>query len=655
VARTETVRVPDIGDFENVEVIEVLVSPGDRVEVEQSLIAIESEKASMEVPSPLAGVVRELLVAVGDTVSEGDPIAKLEIEAEASAGAGRESEDEEKPARERARAEEEAAAAPERRAGEREDDDEEAAREPEDEEEEELERRAGAQEAEEEELAQPREPQGEAEQTPRRRRGEEDRHEKRSQAAPKPGAGRADLVVLGSGPGGYTAAFRAADLGLRVVLVEPHEELGGVCLNVGCIPSKALLHVAAVIEEARALEAAGVSLGAPRVDLEKLRAHKDRIVGTLTGGLAKLAAQRGVEVVRGRGRFTGAHELAVEGEGARRLGFAHAVVAVGSTSVGLPDLPDDPRIMDSTAALALPEVPGRLLVIGGGVIGLEMATVYQALGSRVTIVELLDRLMAEADPDLVRPLEKRLRARSEAIFLETRVRGAEASGDGIRVRLEGKDVPEDPLVFDRVLVAVGRRASGDRIDAERAGVHVSERGVIPVDGRLRTNVSHVYAIGDVTGPPLLAHRATHQGKVAAEVIAGRRVAFDARAVPSVAYTDPEVAWTGLTEAQAQAEGIAVRKAVFPWSASGRALGSGRGEGATKLLFSADHGRLLGAGIVGPHAGELISEATLALELGADAEDMALTIHPHPTLSETLAFAAELAAGTITDLLPPRKR
>jgi dihydrolipoamide dehydrogenase len=477
----------------------------------------------------------------------------------------------------------------------------------------------------------------------------------RPEPAPKPGAGRADVVVLGAGPGGYTAAFRAADLGLRVVLVEPGETLGGVCLNVGCIPSKALLHVAAVIEEARALDGAGVSLGAPRIDLEKLRAHKERVVGRLTGGLAKLAADRGVEVVRGRGRFTGAHELLVEGEDARRLTFGHAIVAVGSEPVRLPGLPDDPRIMDSTAALELPEVPGRLLVIGGGIIGLEMATVYQALGSRVTIVELLDRIMAEADRDLVRPLEKRLRERSEAVYLETRVAGAEAGNDGIRVRLEGEDAPGGALVFDRVLVAVGRRALGDRIGAERAGVRVGEGGVIPVDRTLRTNVPHVYAIGDVTGPPLLAHRATHQGRVAAEVIAGRRVAFDARAVPSVAYTDPEVAWTGLSEAQAKAEGIAVRKAVFPWSASGRALGSGRSEGHSKLLFSAEDGRLLGAGIVGRNAGELISEATLALELGADAEDIALTIHPHPTLSETVAFAAELAAGTITDLLPPRKR
>ena len=466
---------------------------------------------------------------------------------------------------------------------------------------------------------------------------------------------RADVAVLGGGPGGYTAAFRAADLGKRVVLVEREPELGGVCLNVGCIPSKTLLHTAAVIEEVRGLAEAGVEFGTPRLDLEKIRAHKNQVVGTLTKGLRGLARQRHVEIVHGEGSFAGPHELEVRSEaGTRRIPFDHAIVAAGSEPATLPNLPGDPRIMDSTSALEVQAIPERLLVIGGGIIGLEMATVYLALGSRITVVELLDRLMIEADRDLVRPLEKRLRSRAENVFLETRVGEIDARDDGIHVRFEGPDAPESDR-FDRVLVAVGRSPNGRRIGAEKAGIAVDAQGFVPVDAEQRTNVAHIHAIGDIAGPPLLAHKASHQGVVAAEVIAGLPASFDARSVPAVAYTDPEVAWTGLTEERARKEGVALRKGSFPWSASGRALGVGRPEGLTKLLFSAEDGRLLGAGIVGPHAGELISEATLALELGADAEDIALTIHPHPTLSETVAFAAEMAAGTITDLLPPRKR
>ena len=466
----------------------------------------------------------------------------------------------------------------------------------------------------------------------------------------------AEVLVLGSGPGGYTAAFRAADLGKRVVLVERHAALGGVCLNVGCIPSKALLHVAEVISAAAELAPHGVDFGAPILDFAKLRAHKDGIVAKLTGGLSVLARQRKVEVVRGTGRFAGPHLLEVEtAEGERRIAFDHAIIAAGSRAARIPGFPhDDPRVMDSTDALEVDGEVRRLLVVGGGIIGLEMAAVYAALGAQVTVVEALPNLMSEADPDLVRPLRRRIEARYAGVYVGTQVTRIEPEADGLRVHLEGSKAPATAQ-FDRVLVAVGRRPNGDRIGAERAGVSVDARGFVPVDAQQRTDVPHLFAIGDVAGPPLLAHKATHEGKTAAEVIAGLPAASDARAIPAVAYTDPEVAWTGLTEARAKADGIEVDKAVFPWSASGRALGIGRGEGLTKLLFSRETGRLVGAGIVGPHAGDLIAEATLALELGADADDIALTIHPHPTLSETLAFAAEIAAGSITDLMPPRKR
>ncbi len=573
------VRVPEIGDFHDVDVVEVLVAVGDRVEREQSLIVIESDKASMEVPSPGAGVVESLAVRVNGKVNEGDTILTLRVEDEARA------------AQAAATAESAKSAAPRPAAS----------------------------------------------------------------VEPSPAAGvSAQVVVLGGGPGGYTAAFRAADLGLSVVLVERDATLGGVCTNVGCIPSKALLHVAEVIEQARAMRDHGVDFGEPRLDLERVRAYKDGIVGKLTSGLASLAKARNVRVLRGAGRFVGPHELRVEHEsGAQTVAFEHAIIATGSRAISLPAFPDDPRILDSTTALEVSGPPKSLLVVGGGIIGLELACVYLALGTQVTVVELLDRLLAGVDRDLVRPLERRLKARCEAIHLGTGVASVEARGDGLFVKFDGPKAPA-PRAFDRVLVAVGRRANVEDIGLDALGVEGSERGFIPVDAQLRTNVPHVFAIGDVTGPPQLAHRATHQGKVAAEVIAGRKAAFEPAAIPSIAFTDPEVAWVGLTEEQASAQGIAVKKAVFPWTASGRALGMGRGEGTTKLVFSAEDGRLLGAGMAGAHAGELIAEATLAIEMGADAHDVGMTIHAHPTLSETVAFAAEVAAGTVTDVLPPKR-
>jgi dihydrolipoamide dehydrogenase len=468
------------------------------------------------------------------------------------------------------------------------------------------------------------------------------------------GSVHADVLVIGAGPGGYTAAFRAADLGKRVVLVERYPALGGVCLNVGCIPSKALLHVAEVVSEARDLADAGVDFGAPAIDFTRLREHKDKIVARLGQGLVKLASQRKVLVVTGAARFADPHRAVVETQaGERAITFDHAIIAVGSRAARLPGLPDDPRVLDSTSALEVDGEARRLLVIGGGIIGLEMAAVYHALGSQVTIVELLPQLMTGADPDLVRPLARRIQRRYAGIHLTTKVEKVEPAEAGLRVSFAGAKAPE-PSVFERVLVAVGRQPNGDRIGADRAGVQVDARGFIPVDDRCRTNVPHIYAIGDVAGEPLLAHKASHQGVTAAESIAGLRVAFDAF-VPSVAYTDPEIAWVGLTESAAAEQGIAFEKAVVPWTASGRALGAIRSDGITKLVYDPDSQRLLGAGIAGPSAGELIAEATLALEMGADVEDVALTIHPHPTLSETIAFAAQTAAGTVTDLYAPKKR
>jgi dihydrolipoamide dehydrogenase len=455
----------------------------------------------------------------------------------------------------------------------------------------------------------------------------------------------AEVVVIGSGPGGYTAAFRAADLGLKTILVERHERLGGVCLNVGCIPSKALLHAAKVIAEAQEMAEHGIEFGKPRIDVDALRSWKETVVGKLTGGLDGLARQRKVEVIRGEARFTGANTVGV---GDRTVSFDSCIIAAGSQAASIPGLPEDPRIIDSTGALEIPEIPKKLLVIGGGIIGLEMATVYDALGSRVTVVELLDQLLPGCDPDLVRVLRKRIEQRYEAILLQTRVESVRPQKSGLKVELSTGDSP----VFDQILVAVGRRANGHEIDAAVAGVSVDEQGFISVDRQMRTNVRHIYAIGDIVGGPMLAHKASHEGKVAAEVIAGNDVEFDARAIPSVAYTDPEVAWMGLTETAARQQEVQYERATFPWSASGRALSLARGDGLTKLLFEPGTRRLLGAGIVGVGAGELIAETVHALEMGSDAGDIGLTIHPHPTLTETVMFAAELAEGTITDLIAP---
>jgi len=586
------VRLPDIGDFDAVEVIEVLVAPGDAVQAEDSLITLESDKATMEIPSPASGKVVELKVSVGDKVGEGDLILLLEADAAEDAGAPEPARSEEPQASAGTKAPETPAPAP---------------------------------------------------------------------AAPvdtafEKGDMHAEVLVLGSGPGGYTAAFRAADLGRQVIMVERHERIGGVCLNVGCIPSKALLHTAAIINEAGEMSAHGVSFGPPEIDLDGIRGWKDDVVKRLTGGLKMLARQRKVEVVRGEGRFVSGHMLSVEtADGTRTISFDYCIIAAGSRVTQIPSFPnDDPRMMDSTDALALEEVPKRLLVIGGGIIGLEMATVYDALGSRITIVEMQDQLIPGADADIVRPLLKRVKARYENIFLKTSVTGIEAQKTGLKVSFDGKDAPGQDT-FDRILVAVGRSPNGGLIGADKAGVTVDERGFIPVDAQMRTNVPHIFAIGDIVGQPMLAHKATHEAKVAAEVISGQKSVFEPLTIPSVAYTDPEVAWMGLTEREAKEQGIDYHKGAFPWAASGRSLSLGRDEGITKALFDSDTGRIIGAAMVGPNAGELIAEAVLALEMGADAEDLGLTIHPHPTLSETLCFAAEMAEGTITDLMPPRKR
>ncbi len=467
---------------------------------------------------------------------------------------------------------------------------------------------------------------------------------------------QAELVVLGSGPGGYTAAFRAADLGLKVTLVERWPVLGGVCLNVGCIPSKALLHAARVVDEARDMSAHGISFGAPDIDLDKLRGWKERVVGQLTKGLTGMARQREVDVVQGYGRFVSENELEIEHEGEKRtLAFRQCIIAAGSEPAMIPNLPDDPRIMTSTGALELAELPERMLVIGGGIIGLEMATVYQALGVKVSIVELTPTLIPGCDRDLVKPLQKRLGSLCESVMLETKVTGMEVDDNGIVVKFEGKNAPDEPQRYGRVLVAVGRKANGLAIGADKAGIEVSERGLVKVDRQMRTNVKHIFAIGDIVGDPMLAHKATHEGRVAAEAAAGEKSFFDARVIPSVAYTDPEVAWVGLTEEAAKRDDVKYEKGVFPWAASGRALSLGRAEGFTKLLVEPGTRRVLGVGIVGVNAGDLIAEAGLAIEMGCDAEDIGLTIHPHPTLSETLAFAAEVVEGTITDLYVPRKK
>ncbi len=590
-SKTIEVRVPDIGDFDTVEVVEVLIVPGDEVEFEQSLITLESDKASMEVPSTHAGIIQSVAVRPGDLIGQGAVIASLQV----------------------------AAAPP----------------------------------------------------TAKQAAGSTGTAESVASANPKPSAPalvtapagdadvRAEVLVLGSGPGGYTAAFRAADLGKRVVLVERFPRLGGVCLNVGCIPSKALLHAAKVIDDAADMAPHGVHFGEPTVDLAALRGWKDGVVERLTGGLASMAKQRKVEVVHGRGHFTDPHSLTVTGDPESgdtdtTIAFEQAIIAVGSRIVELPGFPyGDPRLLDSTSALDLAAVDGRMLIVGGGIIGLEMATVYAALGARITVVELMDGLIPGCDKDLVRPLQRRIAKQYENIYLSTKVTGIDARDEGLHVTFDGPKAPAED-VFDRILVAVGRRPNGGLIQADTAGVAVDDRGFIAVDKQMRTNVPHIFAIGDVVGQPMLAHKAVHEGKVAAEVTAGHNSHFDARVIPSVAYTDPEVAWAGLTETQAKAEGIAYEKGAFPWAASGRALSLGRGEGTTKLLFDPTTKKVLGAGIAGPQAGDLIAETALAIELGADAEDLSLTIHPHPTLSETVAFAAEVFEGTITDLYLPKK-
>jgi dihydrolipoamide dehydrogenase len=601
------IKVPDIGDFKDIPVIEVLVKPGDAVSKEDSLITLESDKATMDVPAPQAGVVKELRVKTGDKVSEGSLILTLEIP----------------PTPPLLKGGDIASPTPPLLKGG--------------------------------DIASPVSPLAKgsraAHSSPPLAKGGS---EAGGFAGPR-GDIHAEVLVLGAGPGGYTAAFRAADLGKNVVLVERFPTLGGVCLNVGCIPSKALLHIAKVLTEAEAVAHAGIEFGKPKIDLARLRAWKSGVVGKLTKGLAGLAKQRKVEVVHGKGQFASPHTLRVEtAEGSKTLSFDHCIIAAGSSIARIPGFPyDDKRMIDSTSALELPGVPKRLLVIGGGIIGLEMATIYDALGAKVSVVELMDSLIPGADKDIVRPLAKRIEKRYEKILLQTKVVKIEPQKDGLKVTYEGANAPK-PEIFDSILMAVGRRPNGKDINAQAAGVNVNERGHIPVDRQLRTNVPHIHAIGDICGEPMLAHKATHEGKTAAEVIAGHQAFFDARTIPSVAYTDPEVAWMGETETQLQARGAAYEKASFPWAASGRAISMDRDEGMTKLLFEKHTRRLLGAALVGVNAGELISETVLAYEMGADATDIGLTVHPHPTLSETIFFAAEIAEGSITDLFMPKK-
>ncbi|MBW8078592.1 MAG: dihydrolipoyl dehydrogenase [Gallionella sp.] len=584
---TIEIKVPAIGDFKDVAVIELFVKAGDTVQAEQSLLTLETDKAAMEVPSPVAGVVKELKVKVGDKVSEGSVILMLE----AIQDSGSRIQDSVKPA---------AASAP-------------------------------------------------TAPTPESRIP--------NPASSTKGDIHAEVVVLGAGPGGYTAAFRAADLGKQVILIEKHASLGGVCLNVGCIPSKALLHVAKVITEAEEVSHHGVTFAKPKIDTDAIRTWKEGVITKLTGGLGALAKQRKVQVVRGTAKFTSPNSLAVQtADGEKIISFDNCIVAAGSSVARIPGFPyDDARIIDSTGALALQDVPKRMLVIGGGIIGLEMATVYDALGSKISVVELMDQLMPGADKDMVKPLHTRIAKRYEAIMLKTKVTKIEAKKEGLLVTFEGEQAPAEAQLYDRVLMAVGRRPNGRDIGAEAAGLAINERGFIPVDKQMRTNVAHIDAIGDIVGDPMLAHKAVHEGKVAAENIAGHKAFFEPLTIPSVAYTDPEIAWMGLTETQAKAQGIAYEKGAFPWAASGRALSVAREEGMTKVLLDPTSRRILGAGIVGVNAGELIAEAVLALEMGADMEDLGLTIHPHPTLSETLCFAAEMAEGTITDLMPPKKK
>ncbi len=582
------IRVPDIGDSKNVTVIDVLARVGAPIRADEPLITLESEKASMDVPSPVSGVIASIDLKKGQEVAEGTLIATVTVA-------------------------EGAAAAP----------------------------------------AQPPSVPAQAPSAPAQPPSAPAQPPMAQPAASAP-PGALELVVLGAGPGGYTAAFRAADLGLKVTLIERSPTLGGVCLNVGCIPSKALLHAAKVIEEAADMAACGIVFGPPQIDRDRLRAWKNRVVAKLTNGLTLLAKQRKVEVVRGEARFVGPYSLEVQtGEGSKRLDFKQCIIAAGSESMRLAGFPEDPRVIDSSGALELPLDCKRLLVVGGGIIGLEMACVYDALGTEVTVVELSDGLMPGADRDLVRPLQKRIEKRYAKVLLRTRVAKLEPHAGGLRASFEGPDAPA-PAEFDRVLVAVGRSANGNAIDAAAAGIAVDTRGIIAVDKQMRTSVPHIFAIGDIAGAPMLAHKATHEAKVAAEVAAGHKAAFDARCIPSVAYTDPEIAWVGINETDAKARGIEFGMGTFPWAASGRSLALNRDEGFTKILFDKQTRRVIGAGIVGTNAGELIAELGLAIEMGADAADVGLTVHAHPTLSETVAFAAEAFEGTLTDLYVPKR-
>ncbi|WP_414554914.1 dihydrolipoyl dehydrogenase [Stenotrophomonas forensis] len=600
---TIEVKVPDIGDYSDVPVIEVLVAVGDTVKKDQGLVTLESDKATLEVPSSAAGVVKELKVKLGDSLSEGAVVVVLETEGAAEAPA-------------KAAAPAPAAAGP-------------ASKPP---------------------------------VTPSHRAPAEPAAPKPALSSGKPADIECEMVVLGSGPGGYTAAFRAADVGLDTVLVERYASLGGVCLNVGCIPSKALLHAAAVIDEVAHAGDFGVEFGKPTITLDKLRQYKEKVVNQLTKGLAGMAKQRKVRSVQGVGRFVSANELEITAaDGSTQLlRFQKCIIAAGSQAVKLPNFPwDDTRVMDSTDALELAEVPGSLLVVGGGIIGLEMATVYGALGSKVTVVEFMDQLMPGADKDLVKPLADRLKKQGIEVHLKTKASGVTADAKGITVTFEAAEEGQAPALaqgtFDRVLVAVGRSPNGRKIDAEKAGVQVTERGFIPVDRQMRTNVPHIFAIGDIVGNPMLAHKATHEGKLAAEVAAGHKKEWVARVIPSVAYTNPEIAWVGVTETEAKAKGLKVGVAKFPWAASGRAIGIGRTEGFTKLIFDEETHRIIGGAIVGVHAGDLLAEIGLAIEMGAEAEDIGHTIHAHPTLSESVAMASEIYDGTITDLYMPKKK
>lgn len=625
------IRVPDMGDSKGVSVVEVLITKGASIQVDDPLITLESEKASMDVPSPVAGVVESIAIKKGDEAVAGTLIATVNVTEEAASSTAPQ------PA---AAAAPTAAPAPG------------AASVPE--------TPAPATAASPASATAPAAPgPGTAPAPPKAPASPASAPAPAPAAAPpstatQAPAGALDLIVLGAGPGGYTAAFRAADLGLKVTLIERWPVLGGVCLNVGCIPSKALLHAAKVIEDAHDMGANGISFGPPAIDHDKLRAWKNKVVGKLTNGLTGLARQRKVEVIRGEAKFVGAHALELQtADGPRRLDFKQCIIAAGSESVRLPGFPDDPRIIDSTGALDLPPDCKRLLVIGGGIIGLEMACVYDSLGAKVTVVELSDGLMPGTDRDLVRPLQKRIEKRYQRIMLKTKVAKLEPTAAGLRATFDGPDAPQ-PQEFDRVLVAVGRSANGIAINAAAAGVAVDKRGIIAVDKQMRTNVPHIFAVGDIAGVPMLAHKATHEAKVAAEVAAGHKAAFDARCIPSVAYTDPEIAWVGVTETEAKERGIEFGKGMFPWAASGRSLAINRDDGFTKLLFDKKTHRVIGGGIVGTNAGELIAEVGLAIEMGADAADIGLTIHAHPTLTETVGFSAEAFEGTLTDLYIPKR-